>query len=812
MGLLLLGLVIPQIILYGPSLTGSKILLPLDILATEGHYLPTPANTVAPMPKDYGLTDEVLIYTPNLEYAEREVRAGHLPLWNPQNFAGSPFAVFSKYSLNFLLFHCWPHPITLAYLQLIKSVIAGLGAYLFFRLALGTGTWASTFGAWCYPLTGFFVQWQGHALTNVVAWLPWILLAVNLTIRTPKGFGPVLLALVTALALLAGQPDVAALVLVSSGLYAILCLVQIYGFSKWSGHTMATVVALGCGWALGVCISTAYIAPLVEYSHTGERFSRRAAGEEERPPVGIAALPQIVLPNMYGSTQRGSLRFVAGAQPESSAAGYAGLLATLLFAPLAFCHRDLKNRAFWWLGLLVLSLGWVLSIPGLVQLMRMPLLNMCSWNRWMMLTGFAVTVLAVIGIDALIKGMVTPRPWFAILGMLAAGVCGWCLYRIGNMPQEIRNFSEMNRVSPQVVLMLKEMTARHATAMVQSYFHLWYSVGATLGMLTLMAWAALWSGVRVRAWMVALGAGLMLAELLIYAYDVHPQCDPALYYPRLAALEELKQHPEGRTLCVQCLPPDLNLMVGLADIRGHDGVDPKHMLDLLDLARAPGTPILPYARTQWFVPWLSWTSDGLPQVSPILNMLNVRYLIWSGDLRSDVRTIIRRDGYTVVENKGALPRSFVPLTIQRVEDEPELMDRLRDRTFDATRVSYVTEPVDLPTESRGTTRIIEEESGSVTLDAQMETAGLVVLADLWDKGWRANVDGAAARILVVNHAIRGIVVPEGEHRIVFRYEPASVRIGFLVSGAALVLTFGWTICVVMWKRRERSQAGLMDCK
>jgi hypothetical protein len=38
--LLLIGLIIPQVILYGPSLSGQKLLLPLDILQSGSYYRP----------------------------------------------------------------------------------------------------------------------------------------------------------------------------------------------------------------------------------------------------------------------------------------------------------------------------------------------------------------------------------------------------------------------------------------------------------------------------------------------------------------------------------------------------------------------------------------------------------------------------------------------------------------------------------------------------------------------------------------------------------------------------------------------------
>jgi hypothetical protein len=798
--LLLLGLVLPQILLYGPSLTGSKVLLPLDILAGNGWNMPASANGARPGPHNFILSDPVLLGMPTMEYAAKEMRAGRIPLWNPQSFAGVPFVAFPKYSPFFLIFCGWPSPTTLAYIQLIKSVLAGVGAFLFFRRALAAGFWAATIGAWCYPITGVFVQWQGFGLTWVVAWLPWILLAVDYTIEEARGFGPILLGIFSAAAALSGQLDVAALVLLSSGLYAIGRLVEVYGWTNWRRGAIPAIAALTLGWGLGLCIAAPYIVPLVEYSRTGERFSRRAAGEEERPPVGLAALPQIVLPNLYGSTQKGSMRIVEGNQLESSAAGYAGLMATLLLAPLAFCHRNLKGRSFWWLGWMVLSLGWVLDFPGLVQLMRLPGANILSYNRWTMLTGFALTVLAVTGIDAIIKGMVKPRHWFAVPALLAAGLCAWCLYRIGHLPVEL----SMPDTSANATYM--GIPVRLAFAMAREYFTVNYGIGAGLAALTVGGWAILYAGTLRRGWMVAIAGSLMMAELLLYAYNVNPQCDPALYYPPIPALEELKQRPSGRILGVSCLPPALNLMFGLPDIRGYDAVDPKRLLDVLEFARQPGTSSPAYARTQGFIPWATWTKDGALRVSPVLSLLNVRYLIFCQYLSDQVKTIIRADGYTVVENELAMARAFVPQSVEAVDEGQPLMDRLRAVTFDPGRVSYVTEHLDLPAVSRGTTKIVEEFPGRVLLDASMDTAGMVVLADLWDKGWQAQIDGKLMPILVVNHAIRGVVVPVGQHRVVFRYMPDSVRICWMILAMAFALGLGWVVWIMRGRRKLRGSA------
>ena len=62
-----------------------------------------------------------------------------------------------------------------------------------------------------------------------------------------------------------------------------------------------------------------------------------------------------------------------------------------------------------------------------------------------------------------------------------------------------------------------------------------------------------------------------------------------------------------------------------------------------------------------------------------------------------------------------------------------------------------------------------------------------MLADLWNSGWRANVNGKSAPILHVDHAVRGVVAPAGESTIIFRYAPTSLKLGLAAASVALVI-------------------------
>jgi hypothetical protein len=90
----------------------------------------------------------------------------------------------------------------------------------------------------------------------------------------------------------------------------------------------------------------------------------------------------------------------------------------------------------------------------------------------------------------------------------------------------------------------------------------------------------------------------------------------------------------------------------------------------------------------------------------------------------------------------------------------------------------------------------------VELVATLESRGLVVLAETDAPGWTAEIDGKPERIWRANLGMRGVVVPSGTHRLVFRYDPASARFGAILSLAATCVIAGLLVRRVRagWKR------------
>ena len=284
-----------------------------------------------------------------------------------------------------------------------------------------------------------------------------------------------------------------------------------------------------------------------------------------------------------------------------------------------------------------------------------------------------------------------------------------------------------------------------------------------------------------------------MADLLWFAHGRSVQCDPALYFPRIPVLDQVARAEPGRVIGYRCLPASLAEMCGLQDVRGYDGIDPSRYTDLLALTAEPGSPELDYARTQWLSPKVEFTANAQIRLSPILDMLGVRYVIFRGTPSAKAHPAFQGEDYWIMQNHAALPRVFVPRRTTLVPDGATQLQKLASSQFDPREVAYVESPVDLPASCQGGATITGETPTQITVSIQMKTPGLVVLADRWATGWRAYLNGRRVAVLRVNHALRGVVVPAGQGTLEFKYEPASFRwglglFGFAVTALCLAVT------------------------
>lgn len=210
--------------------------------------------------------------------------------------------------------------------------------------------------------------------------------------------------------------------------------------------------------------------------------------------------------------------------------------------------------------------------------------------------------------------------------------------------------------------------------------------------------------------------------------------------------------------------------------------------------------------------------------SPLLDMLNVRYLIaserpsekWVERYRKPLEAppharhepiwdaVLR-----VYENTQVMPRAYVAYAARLAKTEAEEAAAIADPHFDPHREIvlggwHLKEPPAI--ENRGRAHspaaIRSHERHRVVIEAEAAASGVLVLGDTFFPGWSAKVDGVAQPIYAVNLAQRGVALEKGRHVIEFVYRDRALFRGGLLSFCGLL---GTLLLLVLAKRGSRTK-------
>ena len=164
------------------------------------------------------------------------------------------------------------------------------------------------------------------------------------------------------------------------------------------------------------------------------------------------------------------------------------------------------------------------------------------------------------------------------------------------------------------------------------------------------------------------------------------------------------------------------------------------------------------------------------------------------------------DGVYTYRRLAPFYRASVVYGAESIAEDAAAIARALDAEFDLCNTAITATPVELPAVAPipATEAVIEHYANDeVRIRATAQQAGLLVLTDLYYPGWVATVDGTSAEILRVNHVLRGVLLPPGEHEVVFRYAPRAVQIGAVISALSLALAVG--IIGLAWIKRGRGE-------
>jgi hypothetical protein len=159
----------------------------------------------------------------------------------------------------------------------------------------------------------------------------------------------------------------------------------------------------------------------------------------------------------------------------------------------------------------------------------------------------------------------------------------------------------------------------------------------------------------------------------------------------------------------------------------------------------------------------------------------------------------------IVEFTRALPRAKLFSNWQVVTNDAAALELLANPGFNPAASVIVSDEIE-PAPAGATA-----ESGSVEhtayapkrveLSANVTSPSVLLLNDKFHPDWKVTVNGEPATLLRCNYIMRGVLLPPGQHTVLFSFEPSSA--GLYISLSAILAAFG--ICGILLVRREEEK-------
>jgi hypothetical protein len=158
----------------------------------------------------------------------------------------------------------------------------------------------------------------------------------------------------------------------------------------------------------------------------------------------------------------------------------------------------------------------------------------------------------------------------------------------------------------------------------------------------------------------------------------------------------------------------------------------------------------------------------------------------------------------------ALARSPVAVTPRAyLSRQPEFLSPLTPLPALLQREEFLNGQVDavesggrlLPPGAEGRAAIVDYRPESVRIDVETSEAAVLILADAFEPGWTARIEGGETLdIFRANGLVRAVMVPAGRSQVLFHYETPWLRLGACLSGLGLLII----VCLFAISRQQIS--------
>ena len=612
-----LFLILVLIFLWKPIFRGDA-LLPGDYLAQMSPWNSVVKPSDPPPQWNPMQWDAIAQFYPWRVFYARSMASGHIPLWNPHQFSGTPFLANGQsgvlYPLNavFLIFD----PITaFTILAALHLFLAQVFMYWLLR-ELGCRQLGGVVGAICFAFSAFMVLWlELPTFVSVAVWLPLVLMLIHRSVERKSLAYAAYAGGALALSILAGHLQIASYVTLAAVLF---WLWRLAGVWKSDGVALAfkrVLPAIAVFVILAGLIGSAQLLPTLELGANSPRSGGPTAagyywfiGNSLKPYRLIAAFT----PNFYGNPSADQYHryYLNGMMPDAAGAAddedydpaeqasthprprhagsaadyveygmYAGILPLILSCIALGTVRKTRHSGFFaCLGAfsLLVALGTILNwpfyhfVPG-VSAFGGP-------NRILLLYVISVAALAGFGADILFAEVDPDRMISTRTAITACAFVGVAFVMVFLPATAMAHWTLSTDDTDQWSVLSPPITS---------------SSLILLGSAFLTILSAVIRHPQHRRVLSVLAVALIIADLFAFGIDYNPTCSRDKVYPRTELTDALKRiAPDSRVAPINpnwdlwqtpnaILPPNAAMVYGLYDIQGYDSLYTKAYKDTL---------------------------------------------------------------------------------------------------------------------------------------------------------------------------------------------------------------------------------------
>ena len=700
--------------------------------------------------------DHAVQEEPLCEFIKRSLWKGTIPFWNPHQALGHPLIAMLHLGLFFpltFILYIFPQVIAFDLLVLSRFFVAGLFTYLFMRELTFKPVVAGVAGI-TFMLSGTMLLYQ-NVTANADIMIPVLLLTLERLIQKPTSIRTVVAAIACALMVLAGHPEhafVNSAFALSFAVFRLLSLRKILPVRR-------VCSALFLSFLMGVGFSAFGLSSFLWNLNTEFWHSHS-------PGTGLMAeeIPHkifsIIMPHFF---QLSAIE-PPGWNPLGWLGGYIGLVPVCL-GIISLWNRQRKGLNFFFAVVAVLVTAKAYGLPIINSIGYLPVFNLIRYSlHTPAIVAFCFSVNAGMGVRTVLTGRRSVMKAVCV----AVGVAILVLFAFLKYRSLANPYLSLKATVLAFVLLFLFLSI--VLAIKRKIF----PVNVVSSLILLLVWG----------------------ELFSYVYRVKP--DRFDSFPPVPYISYLRTRDEayGRSRSFGqfwTFFPNVASPYEVDDLGIFDGLLLERYVQFVNNCLSPDHF---YADPSCIT---AFRCLPLLNEKPFLDLLNVRYLIFPSDspaapfhIRADDLELIYSREVNIYERKGAFPRAFVVHRAIFVDSDEtsfyRLLNDYRSRLDEIVIIHH--RPVaenpqtlaDGLRPSGSTARIVRYLPNRVIVEADMSSAGFLVLGDMFHPEWKAFVDDQApATIYEAYGLVRAVFLPRGRHIVKFVFHPVSFYIGCLIT-------------------------------